>query len=342
MALYDVPAPAKLNLFLHVTGRRPDGYHDLQTVFRYIDLCDRFDFDLRRDGLVQREGDTLEGLAPEHDLAVRAARALQQATGTPLGAQIRYVKNIPAGAGLGGGSSDAATTLIALNRLWNTGLDRPALMRIGRTLGADVPFFIFGRPAFAEGIGDVFTEIALPERAYLVLRPHGAVSTAQVFSHPDLTRNTESVIISVFAHWLTARAQERTAPGSRPATCLQIGSQAGLQTGALYGNELFGRNDLEPVVLAEHEGVRKLAGALRNQGFHARMTGSGNCFFVEYDTYEQAFRARRRISSKMLDRRHEGSAGIEECPGEQHVSDEAVVEDSWACPGLSEHPLRHW
>ncbi len=338
MALYDVPAPAKLNLFLHVIGRRHDGYHELQTVFRYIDLCDRFDFDLRRDGIVQREGDTLPGLAPEQDLVVRAARALQQATGTPLGAQIRYAKNIPSGAGLGGGSSDAATTLIALNRLWSTGLDRQSLMRIGRTLGADVPIFIFGRPAFAEGIGDVFTEVALPECTYLVLRPHGAVSTEQVFSHPDLTRNTESVIISVFAHWLTARAQKRTELGGPQSGSLQSGNY---QLSAVYGNELFGRNDLESVVLAEHQGVRDLANALRNQKFHARMTGSGNCFFVEYDTYEQAYRARRRISSKMLDRRHESSAGIEKCRV-LHEGVEAVVEDMWVCPGLSEHPLRHW
>lgn len=132
MTLYDIPAPAKLNLFLHVTGRRPDGYHALQTVFRFIDLCDHLHFDLRRDGRIEREGDTLPGLAPDDDLIVRAARALQQASGTPLGAQIRCVKNIPSGAGLGGGSSDAATTLIALNRLWNTGLSRDALMVLAR------------------------------------------------------------------------------------------------------------------------------------------------------------------------------------------------------------------
>src|SRR5690606_28848257 len=148
MALYDVPAPAKLNLFLHVTGRRADGYHELQTVFRFIDLCDTLDFDLRSDGRIQREGESLPGLVAEQDLVVRAARALQQATGTTLGAQIRYTKRIPSGAGLGGGSSDAATTLIALNRLWNTGLGGDALMWLARPLGADVPIFVFGRAAF--------------------------------------------------------------------------------------------------------------------------------------------------------------------------------------------------
>lgn len=329
MALYDVPAPAKLNLFLHVTGRRADGYHELQTVFRFIDLCDRLDFDLRHDGVIHREGDGVPGLAPQHDLVVRAARTLQAATGTPLGAQIRYVKRIPSGAGLGGGSSDAATTLIALNRLWKTGLDRAALMQLARPLGADVPIFVFGRPAFAEGIGDVLTEVALPERSYLVLRPAGGVSTAEVFGDPDLTRNTKPVIISVFASWQDARnqairAQQQQVPGeelSRPAL-------AGKE---LTGNELFGRNDLEPVVLARHYNVREMADTLRKQGFHARMTGSGNCFFVEYNTQEQGTEAQRRISSKMLDSRHARREGIG-----------AVIQDSWVCPGLLEHPLRHW
>lgn len=336
MALYDVPAPAKLNLFLHVTGRRPDGYHELQTVFRFIDLCDRFDFDLRSDGVIQREGEGPPGLAAEHDLVVRAAHALQQATGCRLGAQIRYQKQIPSGAGMGGGSSDAATTLIALNRLWNTGLDRAALMQIGRRLGADVPVFVFGRSAFAEGIGDVLTEIALPDNAYLVLRPPGAVSTAQVFSHPCLTRDTESVIISVFAQWLSARAHNEGQKGQAPAP-------AGTVSGpAETGNMLFGRNDLEPVVLAEHQGARRLAEALRNQGFRVRMTGSGNCFFVEYETLEQAFRAQRRISSKMLDRNNEGRPAAKIRPEGTQECEEAVVENTWVCRGLSEHPLRHW
>lgn len=300
MTLYDIPAPAKLNLFLHVTGRRPDGYHALQTVFRFIDLCDHLHFDLRRDGRIEREGDTLPGLAPDDDLIVRAARALQQASGTSLGAQIRCVKNIPSGAGLGGGSSDAATTLIALNRLWNTGLSRDALMVLARPLGADVPIFIFGQPAFAQGRGDEFTEVALPERAYVVLRPHGSVSTAEIFSAPDLTRNTKPVIISVFAHWLASGAQE---------------------IDGLAGNSLFGRNDLEPVVLSRYESIRQMVCGLQKQGFRARMTGSGSCFFVEFNTQEQASRARQEISSKML---------------------EGGYESAWVCPGLPQHPLRHW
>jgi len=324
MALYDVPAPAKLNLFLHVTGRRADGYHELQTVFRFIDLCDRLDFDIRYDGQIRREGDTLPGLAPETDLVVRAARALQQATGCPLGAQIRYTKHIPSGAGLGGGSSDAASTLIALNRLWNTGLDREALMKLARPLGADVPVFIFGRPAFAEGIGDVFTEVQLPDRCYLVLRPEGGISTAEVFSAPDLTRNAKPVIISVFAHWQAANAQ-------------QI-----VSSNTLYGNPLFGRNDLEPVVLARYEDIRQMVVALRQQGFRARMSGSGNCFFVEYNTQQEATRARQVISSKMLGCESERHAETEKQPCAGRGSIHAVVERTWVCPALPEHPLRHW
>ena len=328
MALYDVPAPAKLNLFLHVTGRRADGYHELQTVFRYIDLCDSLDFDLRSDGLIEREGEPLPGLAPENDLVIRAAHALQKATGTSRGAQIRYTKRIPSGAGLGGGSSDAATTLIALNRLWQTGLDRDALMELARPLGADVPVFIFGRSAFAEGIGDVLTEVALPERAYLVFRPYGSVPTAGVFSAPGLTRNTEPVKISVFADWHMAKTQKQAA-------------FAGVEPNR-YGCCLFGRNDLEPVVMSEYENVRRMAYSLQEIGFHVRMTGSGSCFFVEFDSLESAARSQREISSRMLVGRSEEQSGGLEATGVQHESLEAVVQNMWLCPGLVEHPLRHW
>lgn len=314
MALYDVPAPAKLNLFLHVTGRRSDGYHALQTVFRFIDLCDTLDFDLRSDGRICRDGESLPGLMAEDDLVVRAAKALQKATGTRAGAQIRYTKRIPSGAGLGGGSSDAATTLIALNRLWNTGLSRDALIELARPLGADVPIFVYGRPAFAQGRGDEFSELELPQRCYLVLRPLGAVPTARVFSSPYLTRNTKSVIISVFADWQTGQAEAKQ-------------QFTGLAPEGVFrekGNPLFGRNDLEPVVLAEFKPIRDLAYALQEAGFHARITGSGSCFFIEFDTQKQAARAQQEISSKML------------------VGENAVLEKSWVCSGLSDHPLRHW
>jgi 4-diphosphocytidyl-2-C-methyl-D-erythritol kinase len=159
-ALYDVPAPAKLNLFLHVVGRRPDGYHSLQSVFRFIGLYDYLDFETRADGQIECQS-PLIGLTPDDDLVVRAARMLQSATGTKMGVQIRYRKVIPCGGGLGGGSSNAASTLIALNRLWRTGLSRTELMRLALPLGADVPVFVFGQAAFAQGIGEDLQQVEL-------------------------------------------------------------------------------------------------------------------------------------------------------------------------------------
>ncbi len=305
MALHDVPAPAKINLFLHVTGRRDDGYHLLQTAFRFIDLCDTLSFDLRGDGRIVREGEAMAGLAADDDLVVRAARALQKATGTAKGAQIRYKKNIPSGGGLGGGSSDAATTLIALNRLWQTNLGRDDLMRLGLSLGADVPVFLYGQPAFAEGVGNVFSPLSLPERAYLVVQPMQNVPTAGVFSSPDLTRDSPWVKMSVFTDWQTINAP----------------SNGYIDTG------FFGRNDLESVVFANYPRVRRAAMWLTQQGLTARMTGSGACLFVEFVTLEQASVCQQQIIGKMLDREND---------------DVAVVQNAWACPGLHDHPLRHW
>lgn len=305
MALYDVPAPAKINLFLHVVGRRADGYHLLETAFRFIGLCDMLDFDVRHDGRIVREDGGMPGLAAEDDLVVRAAKALRDATGTALGAQIRYRKVIPSGGGLGGGSSDAATTLIALNRLWNTGLDRDSLMRLGLSLGADVPVFIFGRPAFAQGVGDVLRPSAMPDRAYLVVQPPQNVPTAGVFSAPDLTRDSPSVKMLVFTDWHASHAP----------------NNGFLQAG------LFGRNDLEPVVFAKYPIVEHTASWLAQQGLTARMSGSGACLFVEFVTLAEAATCRQEIIGKMPSR-ESGSA--------------TVVQNAWACPGLFDHPLRHW
>ena len=195
-ALYDLPAPAKLNLFLHVVGRRPDGYHLLQSVFRLIDWCDTLHVERRADGRISREdlGPTL----PEDDLCTRAARALQAASGVTLGAHIAIDKQVPWGAGLGGGSSDAATTLIALNRLWGLNWPRSQLLELGLTLGADVPFFISGRDAWVEGIGEQITPIPLPPASYAVLKPPVAVPTSAIFSSPLLTRDTPRTTIAVF------------------------------------------------------------------------------------------------------------------------------------------------
>lgn len=191
-------APAKLNLFLHITGRRADGYHDLQTIFQLLDYGDELRFALRDDGKLQLHCDT-PGLNTADNLVLKAARALQQHAARPLpGADIDLHKRIPAGAGLGGGSSDAATTLVALNQLWQTGFSRSDLAAMGATLGADVPVFVHGQSAWAEGIGDQLTPVTLPERWFVVLTPNCQVSTARIFSHEQLTRDTKAIRMAAF------------------------------------------------------------------------------------------------------------------------------------------------
>src|SRR5574344_1177937 len=193
--LYDVPAPAKLNLFLHITGRRADGYHLLQTVFRLLDWGDRIGLRLRSDGQILRIGDSVAGVAPEQDLAVRAAQVLQQATDCGQGAEIRVDKQVPAGGGFGGGSSDAATVLVVLNRLWKTGLSVDALAELGLALGADVPVFVRGHNAWAEGVGELLPPIELPEAWYVLADPGVHVATSALFQAERLTRDTPAVII---------------------------------------------------------------------------------------------------------------------------------------------------
>ena len=255
------PAPAKLNLFLHVVGRRSDGYHLLQTVFRFIDYGDELAFRIRDDALIRRTTQ-LDGVPEEGDLCVRAARLLQGHTGSPLGADIELVKRLPLGGGLGGGSSDAATTLIALNRLWKTGLPRVELQELGLRLGADVPVFIFGRSAFAEGVGERLQELVLEPAWYLVLVPEAAVSTAEIFSAAELTRNTNAITIAAFS----------VGHGSNES-----------------GFMVTGRNDLEPVVIRRYPQVALHLEWLRQYG-DARMTGSGACVFCAFGSEVQAAR----------------------------------------------------
>lgn len=243
------PAPAKLNLFLHVVGRRDDGYHLLQTLFRFIDFSDTLHFTLREDGEVRRTN-ALQGVPPEQDLCVRAARLLQQECGCHLGVDIALDKRIPMGGGLGGGSSDAATTLLALNRLWQLGLSRERLMQIGLSLGADVPVFIFGENAFAEGVGEQLQAYPLPDAWYVVLVPPVHVATAKIFTHPELTRDTISLRIR------------------------------GLSWQAL-------QNDLQPVVCKLHPEVAQHLAWL-GKFAQARMTGSGACVFAEFADAEAA------------------------------------------------------
>ncbi len=259
----DYPAPAKLNLFLHVVGRREDGYHLLQSVFRLIDRCDTVRIRLREDGEIRRVS-ALKGVAPEDDLVVRAARLLQEASGTSLGADIEVEKTIPMGGGLGGGSSDAATTLLALDRLWGTGFGSEALGELAPALGADVPFFLFGTSAWVEGAGERLSAIDLPERWYVVLTPSVEVPTGMIFAAPELTRDTEPLKMADFS----ALQQDRF------------------------------KNDLEAVASARFPEVANSLQWLRQHG-KARMTGSGSCVFAEYSSREEAQRVLDRLPAPM-------------------------------------------
>ncbi|HEU0230854.1 MAG TPA: 4-(cytidine 5'-diphospho)-2-C-methyl-D-erythritol kinase [Burkholderiaceae bacterium] len=325
MALYDVPAPAKLNLFLHVVGRRADGYHLLQTVFRFIDLNDSLDFDARGDGRISCHNPGLTD--PSDDLIVRAARALQQAAAIKTGAHIVCRKTIPMGGGLGGGSSDAATTLIALNRLWGAGLSRAELMRLGLSLGADVPVFVFGQSAFAQGVGEKLAAVELRERAYIVAQPFRNVPTQAIFQSPELTRNTACVKIAVFSNWQKSSGTDGVGGrGGNGGT--DSGGDGTLGKGYGQGLALFGRNDLEPVACAMYPEVGRLAGRFRECGVVARMTGSGGCFFAEFVNMDQARTCLREVTDTI--------------PSHSEGGEAPVIKRSWLCQGLTEHPLRHW
>ncbi len=244
------PAPGKLNLLLHVLGRRADGYHLLQTVFRLIEFGDRVGIAVRGDGKIRRH-DPLPGVPLDEDLCVRAARLLRQRCNTRQGADLALEKNLPMGGGLGGGSSDAATTLIVLNRLWNAGLSRGELAPLAAQLGADVPFFVFGENALGEGIGELLTALALLPAWYLVLVPPATLSTAEVFSDNALTRNTKPLKIPPFFSGL-------------------------------------GANDLEAVALRRRPEIAAHLQWLRARRPQARMTGSGACVFAEFATEVEA------------------------------------------------------
>lgn len=245
----DWPAPAKLNLFLHITGRRDDGYHNLQTLFQFLEFSDQLRFTLRDDGVIRRAS-ALDGVAAADDLTVRAARLLQQTTSSSRGVEITVEKRIPMGGGLGGGSSDAATTLVALNHLWNTGLSTPELAALGLSLGADVPVFVEGTAAWAEGVGEILQPVDVPEYWYVVIFPHVTVSTAQLFRDPELTRDARPIKIRDY-----------------------------------FAGE--GSNVFEPLVRRGYPAVND---ALRWLSSHATgnpkppmMTGTGSCVFAAFD-----------------------------------------------------------
>ena len=256
-ALYDLPAPAKLNLFLHVTGRRADGYHLLQSVFVLIDWADTLHVERRGDGQLRRHdlGPTL----PADDLSLRAARALQQASGCRYGADISVQKNVPWGAGMGGGSSDAATVLLALNRLWRLDWPRSRLLELAAPLGADVPFFVGGDNAFVEGIGEKLAPVAWAPRRYAVVKPAESLGTAGIFSHPDLARDTE--------------------PATLAGSVAQLNAQQ--ESSATFANAAyFGRNDLQPVAQALCPSIAEVARWLEARFGNSRMTGSGSAVFA--------------------------------------------------------------
>jgi len=307
--LLGLPAPAKLNLFLHILGRRPDGYHEIQSVFVPLDLCDTIDMEARDDGRIVREGD-LTG--PEDtDLAVRAARALREHAaaarpgGPPAGVSLRVQKRIPVGAGLGGGSSDAAATLIGLNRLWNLGLDRPALAGMARGLGADVPFFLGAGPAFVEGIGEHCAPVDLSPSWYVLVYPQVHVSTAEIFADPKLTRDTKRTTIAGFSAALHDRVAE-------PAGAGEAGQPAAL----------FGRNDLEAVVRQRFAPVDAALGLLDGcggAGSAARMSGSGSAVFRVLDSAAAA----QSLLEAVRERMPSGWS-------------------AWAVSGLAALPLAQW
>lgn len=258
------PAPAKLNLFLHITGRRSDGYHLLQSVFQFLDFGDELTFNVRDDREIHRVND-VPGVAEQDDLIVRAAKILQQAADITQGVDIRLVKRLPMGGGVGGGSSDAATTLIALNYLWGAGLNLQQLADLGLSLGADIPVFIQGYAAFAEGVGEKLAAINLPEPWFLVVKPQVNVSTVEIFSDPQLTRNSQTIRI------------------------------CDLQTGAIGMDDLT--NVCEPVATRHYPEIGEVIQFLNQYG-KARMTGTGACVFIAFDTQQQA----QKVSAELPDK----------------------------------------
>ena len=257
-ALFDVPAPAKLNLFLHVVGRRADGYHLLQSVFVLLDWADTLHFERRSDGRLQRHD--LGTALPAEDLTLAAARRLQAESGTALGADISIDKRLPWAAGLGGGSSDAASALLALNRLWGLAWPRARLMALAASIGADVPFFIGGHNAFVEGIGELLTPMSVPRQWFALVKPAAGLATQDIFSHPGLVRDTPAAILSGF---LVDAAQ----PG--------------------FFGTAYGRNDLQPPAEDRCPEVAQAAEWLTRHFGNSRMTGSGSAMFARNGMHDQ-------------------------------------------------------
>jgi 4-diphosphocytidyl-2-C-methyl-D-erythritol kinase len=312
-SLHDLPAPAKLNLFLHVVGRRADGYHLLQSLFVLIDWADTLHFELRHDGKLQRHD--LGPALPEDDLCLRAARALQRASGSTLGVDISVLKSLPWGAGLGGGSSDAATTLLALNRLWGLGWPQGRLAALALTLGADVPFFVHGCNALVEGIGDRMRPVTVPVGWYAVIKPQASIATRDIFGHPALVRNTDPAIVAgcfESGEIQSFSSEEGTEQGAGQG-------ERGLSSSTVPESWLegFGRNDLQPVAEGLCSEVAQASLWLESRFGNSRMSGSGSAVFSR--------------------------AGMGESPTVPLVASELAP--GWSgrmCRSLARHPLAGW
>ncbi len=317
-AIYDVPAPAKLNLFLHVVGRRPDGYHLLQSVLVLIDWCDTLHFERRSDGRLQRHD--LGPALPADDLSLRAARALQQASGTTLGADLSVLKRVPWGAGLGGGSSDAASTLLALNRLWGLHWPTQRLQPIALALGADVPFFIGGQNAFVQGIGDILTPLppqaaqALQAQRYAVIKPAAAIATAAIFGSPLLVRDSEAAIVISFL------------------------ALASLQEKLLNG---YGKNDLQAPAEAACKDVGTVAAWLEARFGNSRMSGSGSAVFARVGQDLQHLKGTASRESVRQPKRGASPDFLTAAQPDWTVD----LPPDWTgrmCRSLGQHPLSGW
>lgn len=317
-ALYDVPAPAKLNLFLHVVGKRPDGYHLLQSIFTLIDWADTLHFERRGDGrLARHDGADAMAELPEDDLCLRAARLLRTESGdAALGADIHLEKRLPAGAGMGGGSSDAASTLLALNRLWGLNWPLARLLPLGLKLGADVPFFLGGRNAFVEGIGEILHPVDLPAQTYFVLKPPTSIATQEIFSSPLLAKSKSVAIVAGFpAH--NSSDDKNESLQSTGAEVVKLDAQG---VAKLCGG--FGSNDLQKPAEAICPEVRQALQLLEARYGNSRMTGSGSAVFARVGSEEKDGMSNQSMATMLQD-----------LPG------------AWTgkiCRGLDRHPLSGW
>ncbi len=352
-ALLDVPAPAKLNLFLHVLGRRPDGYHLLQSAFVLIDWCDTLHFEKRSDGRLQRHD--LGTALPDDDLCLRAARALQAASNSPWGCDISIAKQLPSGAGLGGGSSDAATTLLALNRLWGLNWSRAQLQALALPLGADVPFFVRGRNAVAEGIGEVLQPLALREHRLAVVKPPCDTPTSVIFNSRHLVRSNQAAILSGFlardhgaenaAVDVTFNSLLKSAGGSVQGKALgNAGQTATAGAASLWPTDAlfhgFGRNDLQPVAEAEFPQVAQAVHLLHQLFGNSRMTGSGSAVFATLDASPGASSA--TTLEKAAGKKNELDDGAATAA---RAALSGVLPENWVarvCRSLPQHPLLGW